>query len=94
MKKAILYLLAFLAIQVIGGGVVQGIWFLVSGSAERTAYNYCRMLTANHYHFPLSTLRVGIAKLVAYPSLDSTLLECGSCLGSFGTFCLFSGNDA
>ena len=37
MKKAILYLLAFLAIQVIGGGVVQGIWFLVSGSAERTA---------------------------------------------------------
>ena len=34
MKKAILYLLAFLAIQVSGGGIVQGIWFLVSGGAE------------------------------------------------------------
>ena len=37
MKKALIYLLVFLAIQLIAGAFVQGIWTLASGSAEQTA---------------------------------------------------------
>lgn len=37
MKQAIRYLLIFVAIQLIGGAIIQGVWSLVAGSGDKTA---------------------------------------------------------
>lgn len=43
MKKAIIYLIEFIALQVVGGALVNGIWQLVSGTADTT---YAMLITS------------------------------------------------
>ena len=37
MKQALRYLLIFVAIQLIGGAIIQGVWNLVTGNSDKTA---------------------------------------------------------
>ena len=91
MKQAIRYLLIFVAIQLIGGAIIQGVWSLVAGSGDKTA----AMLITITGVVGLLTITVFLwaRYAVVSPSLDGADVECHCRLGSTYPVSLYSRAD-
>ena len=85
MKKALSYLLIFIGLQIVGGGIITILWNVIDNS--RGGHH-------NHRHLPLDTLCRGVAQVVAHTSLDGTYLERRGSNGSHHTLHVDTGANA
>ena len=84
MKNAIIYWFVFLAVQIIAGGIIQGIYLLWKGPGA--------VMDATGTILTMTLFSVAIVALFLWQKW--AVVVCVGCLGSYYPFRMASGTDA
>ena len=91
MKKALSYLLIFIGLQIVGGGIITTLWNMIAGNSDETA---AKLITTTAVVGIITIVIFLWTRYVAHTSLDGTYLERRGSNGSHHTLHVDTGANA